>query len=343
MGGALAWIVGAIAAVVLIVGGFFAGLAGSLAIDTAEKAPTIPPEVEATYRQVALRTGVHWAALAAWDGAANGFDLPLPTLAEILGELIEDLLDEKRREAEEYCLQNPNDQSRCPPEPPDLTPSEEGRLWRRAHSRWRSQLTSYVEAHAAALSVAEFEKAPEVVYARFLSRSEAAKSAELLEGFLVLETIQVDADEILIIPSEPPEGWTPGEGFAWPVVAPISSRFGPRVSPIDGVRRLHAGIDLSVVTGTPIRATEAGTVTAARWDDTYGLMVTVDHGDGYTSLYAHGSALAVNVGQPVSQGQVVLHSGSTGRSTGPHLHFEIHYQGVPVDPLLLLTERPRGG
>jgi hypothetical protein len=343
MGGALAWIVGAIAAVMLVLGALFAGLTGSLAIDAAEKAPTIPPEVEATYRQVALRTGVHWAALAAWDGAENDFDLPLPTLVDILGDLIDDLLDEKRREAEQYCQENPDDQNRCPPEAPDLTPAEEGRLWRRAHTRWRDQLTRYVEAHAAALSVAEFEIAPEAVYTRHLRRSEAARAAELLEGFLVLETIQTDADEIWVTPSEPPEGWTPVEGFAWPVVAPISSRFGPRVSPIDGVRRLHAGIDLSVVTGTPVRAIEAGTVTAARWDDTYGLMVTVDHGDGYTSLYAHGSALAVNVGQPVSQGQVVIHSGSTGRSTGPHLHFEIHYQGVPVDPLLLLTERQRGG
>lgn len=111
------------------------------------------------------------------------------------------------------------------------------------------------------------------------------------------------------------------------------------MSPIDGVERLHAGIDLGVSTGTPIRASRAGTVTVASWSDVYGLMVVGDHGDGYQTLYAHGSALGVSAGQQVEQGQVVLLSGSTGWSTAPHLHFEVHYRGAPVDPLLLLSQR----
>jgi murein DD-endopeptidase MepM/ murein hydrolase activator NlpD len=284
------------------------------------------------------------AGLAAWDGAENGYTLPIPTLGQILAGLISDLLNQRRREAEEYCLEHPEDTGQCPPAEPELTPAHEARLWHRAQTLWQVELTQYVQAHAAALGqdLPAFEKAPEVTYAQFLSRPQAARAAELLEGFLVLDTLQHDADEVLVDPVAPPEGWVPAAGFAWPVSAEITSRFGMRISPIDGVRRLHAGIDLGVASGTTIRASKAGTVTSARWDDTYGNMVIVDHGDGYSTLYAHGSSLAVHPGQHVDQGDVVSYSGSTGASTGPHLHFEIHYNGAPVDPLLLLTERSRG-
>jgi murein DD-endopeptidase MepM/ murein hydrolase activator NlpD len=187
--------------------------------------------------------------------------------------------------------------------------------------------------------LADFDQDAEDAYRHFLSADQADQAAELLDGYLLLESLEADADQILITPSEPPADWQPADGFAWPVVAPITSRFGMRVSPIDGVYRLHAGLDLGVATGTPVRASKAGTVVAAEPNPTYGLMVIIDHGDGYQTLYAHNSGFAVTVGQQVDQGQIVSYSGSTGLSTGPHLHFEVHYHGAPVDPLLMLTER----
>ena len=318
----------------LLVVGLF-GLVGALAMN-AEDVP-IPPELEAAYRQAGARTGVSWAALAAWDAAANQFALPIPSLDEIYADKIRERLNEKRRRAEERCRDNPLDAG-CPPEDPELTPQELQMLWRQAQAEWRGHLTRYLEGHAAQLGVG-FEQDPEAVYGRFLRPADAGRAAELFEGYQLLDSLASDEDAILVVPVQPPGDWVPIDGFAWPALAPITSRFGMRVSPIDGVERLHAGIDLGVSTGTPIRASKAGTVTVAEWSDVYGLMVVIDHGDGYETLYAHNSALAVSAGTRVEQGQVVSLSGSTGWSTGPHLHFETHYQGAPVDPLLLLSER----
>lgn len=337
---AVGWALAALAGLAVLVVGFFTMLTGSLALGAAE-APAPPPELEAAYRQVAQRTDVDWTALAAWDAAEKGFNLGLPTAEEIFTDLVRDELERKRQDAEDWCREHAEETDRCPPDPPELTPQEETALWRRAYATWRQQLVRYVEAHAELLQahLDELDRDPEAVFNLFLSRSVATRATELMDGYLVLEGLQVDADEILITPTEPPRDWAPVDGFAWPVVAPITSRFGMRLSPIDGVWRLHAGIDLGVDTGTPIRASKAGTVTAAEMNPIYGLMVIVDHGDGYETLYAHSSAPAVRSGQTVEQGQVVAYAGSTGLSTGPHLHFEIHYHEQPVDPLLLLTER----
>jgi hypothetical protein len=330
--------VGAVVGVVLLVMGAFAVFAGALTMKAAET--PIPPELEAAYRQVGARTGVHWSALAAWDGASD-YVLPIPSVDEIFSEMVADRLEEKRRDAEDWCRSHPDDAVRCPPAPPSLTEQEQTSLWRSAHAAWRQALLQHIERHASLISPvrAEFGQDPETVYRRFLGAEAAARAAELFEGYQLLDSLASDSDEILIPPTEPPPGWVPVDGFAWPVVAPITSRFGMRESPIDGEWRLHAGIDLGVDSGMPIRASRAGTVAVAEWSDIYGLMVVVDHGEGYRSLYAHSSALAVQPGQVVEQSQVVALAGSTGLSTGPHLHFEIHYQGTPVDPLLLLGQR----
>jgi murein DD-endopeptidase MepM/ murein hydrolase activator NlpD len=114
--------------------------------------------------------------------------------------------------------------------------------------------------------------------------------------------------------------------------ARMSSSFGPRVHPIFGTTRLHAGMDLAAPTGTPISAAAPGAVVTAGWLGGYGNAVVVDHGGGLSTLYAHQSALAVTVGQAVGAGDVVGRVGSTGNSTGPHLHFEVRVLGTPVDP-----------
>jgi len=119
-------------------------------------------------------------------------------------------------------------------------------------------------------------------------------------------------------------------GFIWPVDGVVVSGFGMRWG------RMHEGIDISASSGTPIRAAAAGTVIHAGWLGGYGNLVVVDHGDGLATAYAHASVIVVVVGQQVSQGETVSLVGSTGNSSGPHLHFEVRVNGDAVDPLFYL-------
>jgi murein DD-endopeptidase MepM/ murein hydrolase activator NlpD len=95
---------------------------------------------------------------------------------------------------------------------------------------------------------------------------------------------------------------------------------------------MHTGIDFRGTAGEPVRATAAGTVTAAGWSGGYGRMVEVEHANGVSTRYGHLSEIDVKVGQPIRLGQVVGRLGSTGRSTGPHLHYETRVDGEAVDP-----------
>jgi murein DD-endopeptidase MepM/ murein hydrolase activator NlpD len=119
-------------------------------------------------------------------------------------------------------------------------------------------------------------------------------------------------------------------GFIWPVNGAVVSGFGMRWG------RMHEGIDIAASSGTPIWAAAGGTVIHAGWLGGYGNLVVVDHGNGLATAYAHASAILVAVGQQVSQGETVSLVGSTGNSSGPHLHFEVRVNGVAVDPLLYL-------
>jgi len=119
-------------------------------------------------------------------------------------------------------------------------------------------------------------------------------------------------------------------GFIWPVNGTVVSGYGMRWG------RLHEGIDIAASTGTPIWSAAAGTVIHAGWLGGYGNLVVVDHGNGLATAYAHASAILVAVGQQVAQGETVALIGSTGNSSGPHLHFEVRVNGVAVDPLLYL-------
>lgn len=116
----------------------------------------------------------------------------------------------------------------------------------------------------------------------------------------------------------------------------VRSAFGYRIHPIFGDRRLHAGVDFSGTTGTPILAAAPGTVVHAGWRGGYGNTVIIDHGGSLATLYAHQDAVAVTAGDTVRKGQVVGYAGSTGNSTGPHLHFEVRVGGTPVDPMRYL-------
>jgi murein DD-endopeptidase MepM/ murein hydrolase activator NlpD len=116
-------------------------------------------------------------------------------------------------------------------------------------------------------------------------------------------------------------------GLIWPCDGVVVSGFGMRWG------RMHEGIDIGCGYGTPNRAAAAGTVIYAGWLGGYGNLVVVDHGNGLSTAYAHASSILVRVGQAVSQGQTVSLVGSTGNSSGPHLHFEVRVNGVAVDPL----------
>lgn len=118
-----------------------------------------------------------------------------------------------------------------------------------------------------------------------------------------------------------------------PVNGPVTSTFGSRPDPFTGVVRTHSGIDIGASTGTPIKACRSGRVLTAGWVNGYGNLVVLDHGGGMATAYGHQSQIAVSVGQQVSAGQVIGYVGSTGYSTGPHLHFEVRINGNPVDPM----------
>jgi murein DD-endopeptidase MepM/ murein hydrolase activator NlpD len=116
-------------------------------------------------------------------------------------------------------------------------------------------------------------------------------------------------------------------GFIWPTSGTLTSGFGWRWG------RMHEGIDIAAPTGTPISAAASGTVIHAGWMGGYGNLVVIDHGNGLATAYGHQSSIAVGSGTYVSQGQTIGYVGSTGHSTGPHLHFEVRVNGSPVDPL----------
>ena len=121
--------------------------------------------------------------------------------------------------------------------------------------------------------------------------------------------------------------------LAWPVVGAVTSKFGYRIHPIFNVRKMHTGIDIDADMGDPIRAAAAGKVVSAGWRGGYGKCIVISHGGGLATLYGHASELLVSAGEEVERGEVIGKVGSTGYSTGPHLHFEVRVNGSPVDPL----------
>lgn len=122
--------------------------------------------------------------------------------------------------------------------------------------------------------------------------------------------------------------------FVWPVASYVyvSSRFGLRIHPITGVKKSHTGIDIASNMGTSVYAADGGTVTLAAWNGGYGNCIMIDHGNGYVTLYGHLSSISVSSGQTLSQGDAIGAVGSTGNSTGPHLHFEVIKSGTRIDP-----------
>ncbi|MGV8145596.1 MAG: peptidoglycan DD-metalloendopeptidase family protein [Alkaliphilus sp.] len=124
----------------------------------------------------------------------------------------------------------------------------------------------------------------------------------------------------------------------FPAEGRLSSPFGYRISPFSRRREFHHGIDIANKTNTPIHAAGSGVVTFSGYQSAYGRVLIISHGYGYTSVYAHNRSNLVQVGDVVKKGDVIAKMGSTGRSTGPHLHFEIRVNGDPIDPKTMLTD-----
>jgi murein DD-endopeptidase MepM/ murein hydrolase activator NlpD len=124
----------------------------------------------------------------------------------------------------------------------------------------------------------------------------------------------------------------------WPLLGRIMSPYGNREDPFSGEGATHTGVDIQAQIGTPVKATADGIVLVAEWSSGYGRMVVIDHGNGLQTRYAHLSAFEVVPGQEVHRGDVIALSGSSGRTTGPHLHYEVRLQGTPVNPYPYLAK-----
>jgi murein DD-endopeptidase MepM/ murein hydrolase activator NlpD len=159
-------------------------------------------------------------------------------------------------------------------------------------------------------------------------RASFIREADALQAQSASLAAQIRSAQAAATPSTAPADSSPSaSGFIWPVSGPVTSGYGYRWG------RLHEGIDIAVPSGTAVHASASGTVIVAGWVGGYGNLVVVDHGGGIATAYGHNTSVAVGVGQAVAQGQVIAYSGSTGHSTGPHVHFEVRINGGAVDPL----------
>jgi murein DD-endopeptidase MepM/ murein hydrolase activator NlpD len=200
-----------------------------------------------------------------------------------------------------------------------------------AQERARSQLDSLAGERRNLVTLAALRRhsvASEVAEIESLSAAEEAQlEALILEHERELEAQQRAAGIAGGVESPGATG-----GFSWPVTGTITSPFGWRSNPFGGGPEFHQGLDIAAPSGTTVTAAASGTIIMAQWYGGYGNYILIDHGGGYSTGYGHLSAMYVSTGQSVQRGQAIGAVGSTGQSTGPHLHFEVRIAGKPVDP-----------
>ncbi len=166
--------------------------------------------------------------------------------------------------------------------------------------------------------------------------SDIAKEEEKLSDAIKKEAAELAAEAARAAAAAKASSTYVGGSFQWPLPASnniVTCRFGMRTHPITGVYKLHTGVDLRATAGTNVYAANSGTVTRATYSAAYGNYVMIDHGGGIVTLYGHMRRLTVSKGQTVSRGTVIGYVGSTGYSTGPHLHFEVIKNGEYTNPL----------
>ncbi|HEY9180498.1 MAG TPA: peptidoglycan DD-metalloendopeptidase family protein [Candidatus Baltobacteraceae bacterium] len=205
-----------------------------------------------------------------------------------------------------------------------------------AQQRARNQLDILGQERSNLVAVADAQRrhvASEVAQMEDLSASQEAQ----LEALIVERQRELEAQREAARRAAGIVGTTSAPGaLAWPVSGTITSPFGYRRNPFGGGMEFHQGLDIAAPMGTTITAAASGTVISAGWYGGYGNYILIDHGGGMATGYGHCSQIFVSVGQQVQKGQAIGAVGSTGASTGPHLHFEVRINGKAVDPAAYL-------
>lgn len=193
-------------------------------------------------------------------------------------------------------------------------------------AEYASLSDEFLAAEADEAAVREQIKKTETDYFNALAKEQAAAAAAAAAANKTSNSNNSSASA---------SGGASSGGFAFPLAysTGVTCAYGPRVHPINGNKSFHYGVDLAAGMNTEIYATKSGTVTGATYGEANGYYVTINHGDGYSSIYAHMTNYVVSVGDSVKQGQLIGYVGTTGWSTGPHLHFEILYNGSNVNPM----------
>ena len=193
-------------------------------------------------------------------------------------------------------------------------------------AEYASLSDEFLAAEADEAAVREQIKKTETDYFNALAKEQAAAAAAAAAANKTSNSNNSSASS---------SGGASSGGFAFPLAysTGVTCAYGPRVHPINGNKSFHYGVDLAAGMNTEIYATKSGTVTGATYGEANGYYVTINHGDGYSSIYAHMTNYVVSVGDSVKQGQLIGYVGTTGWSTGPHLHFEILLNGSNVNPM----------
>ena len=198
----------------------------------------------------------------------------------------------------------------------------------------KSKLVALQEENDKKIAMVSNMKVLKTNYINQLTEEEKALQADI--EIFNQEMAQIESDLINLADSN--TNYAGGE-MAWPAPGyyTITSPFGYRVHPILGVTRFHSGVDIGVPTGGKVIAANDGIVIKTTYTTSYGNMVMIDHGGGIVTLYAHGSKIIATLGQEVKRGDIIMEAGSTGWSTGPHLHFEVRLDGEYQQPLDYIT------
>ncbi len=204
--------------------------------------------------------------------------------------------------------------------------AEADKLITQMQAEYASLSDEFLAAEADEAAVREQIKKTETDYFNALAKEQAAAAAAAAAANRTSNSNNSSASS---------SGGASSGGFAFPLAysTGVTCAYGPRVHPINGNKSFHYGVDLAAGMNTEIYATKSGTVTGATYGEANGYYVTINHGDGYSSIYAHMTNYVVSVGDSVKQGQLIGYVGTTGWSTGPHLHFEILYNGSNVNPM----------
>lgn len=206
-----------------------------------------------------------------------------------------------------------------------------------AEQRARNQLGTLADERRNLVALADQQRRHKATEVAEMENLSAAEEAEL-EALIRQRQQQLEAEREAarraagIAGNPPPRTLGAPSSFSWPVSGTITSPFGWRSNPFGGSPDFHPGLDIAAPMGTTVTAAASGTVILAQWYGGYGNFIMIDHGGSVASGYGHLSAIYVSVGQQVQRGQAIGAVGSTGHSTGPHLHFEVRINGKPVDP-----------